>query len=44
LFKSCEPAIPGAATIAIAIGAPRIVLRHSGFFDADASRENHQDE
>jgi hypothetical protein len=44
LFKSCEPAIPGAATIAIAIGTPRIVLRLSGFFDADDGGENFQDE
>jgi len=42
LFKSCEPAIPGATTIAIAIGAPRTVLRLSGFFDPDDGGENSQ--
>jgi hypothetical protein len=44
LFKSCEPAIPGTTTIAIAIGTPLTILRLSGLFDADDGCENSQDE
>jgi hypothetical protein len=43
LFKSCEPAIPGTTTIAIAIGTPLTILRLSGLFDADDSCESAHD-
>jgi hypothetical protein len=33
LFKSCESAIPGTTTIAIAIGTPLTILRLGGLFD-----------
>src|SRR5215813_1490164 len=47
LLPCCEPAIRGAAATEpahIIVGAPRIALRLSRFFDADAGGENHQDE
>jgi len=44
LFQCCEPAIRATAVPGIVIGAPLTVSRFSGFFDADDSRENSQDE
>ena len=42
-LKGCEPAISRAAIPSIVIGAPRTVLRISGFFNADDSHKNSQD-
>ena len=42
LLKCCKPAIRGTAMMEIAIGAPPIVLRLSGLFEADDSRKNSQ--
>jgi hypothetical protein len=47
LFKRCPPAIRGTTAPTssnIVIGAPRIVLRRSGFCNADESRKHSQDE
>jgi hypothetical protein len=46
LLERCEPAICTAATVPATtiIGAPRIVLRLSRFFDADDGGDNYQDE
>src|SRR5215813_7470268 len=44
LLPCCEPAIRGSTATAIIVGAPRIALRLSGFFNADDGGESHQDE
>src|SRR5215469_16730466 len=44
LLPCCEPAIRGAVSAEVVISTPRVVLRLGGFFDADAGRENYNDE
>jgi len=44
LFEGCVSAVRVTVAIAIYIEAPRTVLRISGFFNANDSRENSQNE